>query len=185
MSLWWIFALLITQRLSELWIAERNKQALLARGGREFFAETYRSMIALHLLFLLSLVLESFPWHVPLNNLTFVGLFAITLLQACRYWCIVSLGIYWNTRIIVQPGAKVIRCGPYRYIRHPNYLVVGMEFIAIPLVMRAPVTLVLFSLMNLIVLRQRIRHEERALRENTDYGKTFLTKKQMEPGEYP
>jgi methyltransferase len=88
-----------------------------------------------------------------------------------RYWCILTLGVFWNTRILVLPGAAAVRRGPYRFLRHPNYLVVTLEFALLPLLMRAPFTLVVFSLANLAVLRRRIRFEEQALREETDWGK--------------
>ena len=173
MSFWWIFSLLIIERLTELIIAERNKRAVIAQGGREFFSETYKVMVVMHFLFMISLVIESAPWSIPLDLLTILCLSAIILLQFGRYWCIWSLGRFWNTRIIVLPGAKAIRRGPYRFIRHPNYLVVTLEFIVIPLLMRTPVTLVIFSLVNLMVLRRRIRLEEKALQDQTDYGQVF------------
>ena len=173
MSLWWVFTFLIAERLVELGIAERNKKRLLARGGREYHAETYPPMVAMHLLFLLALILESAPWHVPLNLLTLTCLISLILLQFGRYWCIVSLGEYWNTRIIVVAGADVIRNGPYRLLRHPNYLVVTLEFIVIPILMRAPFTLLIFFLANLILLRQRIRLEEQTLQGLTDYRTAF------------
>jgi methyltransferase len=173
MSLLWVFSFLIVERLLELCIGERNKRSIMARGGREFFPETYKSMVIFHLLFMLSLIIESAPWYIPLNMLTGLCLIAVILLQTGRYWCIVSLGSFWNTRIIVLPGAKVLCRGPYRFMRHPNYLVVALEFLVIPLLMRAPVTLVLFSLANLVVLRQRIRLEERALRDQTNYQEAF------------
>jgi methyltransferase len=172
-SLWWVFSFLIAERLLELCIAERNRRVMLARGGREFFPETYKHIATLHLLFMLSLIIETAPWYIPLNMLTGLGLIAVILLQAGRYWCIASLGPFWNTRIIVLPGAKVLCRGPYRFMRHPNYLVVTLEFLVIPLLMRAPITLVLFSLINLVVLRQRIRLEEEVLRDQTNYREAF------------
>jgi methyltransferase len=110
---------------------------------------------------------------VPLDSLTLFCLIFLIFLQGLRYWCIVSLGEYWNTRIILVPDAETRRRGPYRFLRHPNYLAVTLEFAVIPLLMRAPLTLVVFSLANLVVLRQRIRLEEEALREFTDYGERF------------
>ena len=108
-----------------------------------------------------------------MNALTITCLSLLVILQICRLWCMVSLGEYWNTRIIVLPGAKVVCRGPYRYLRHPNYLIVTLEFATIPLLMRSPVTLMIFFLANLAVLRQRIRLEEQALRSETDYGDVF------------
>jgi methyltransferase len=173
MSLWWIFGFYFGERLFELLLARRNRQRLVARGGREFHPESYRTIVLLHTLFFASLLAESFPWRVPLDSLTLFCLIFLLFLQGLRYWCIVSLGEYWNTRIILVPGAEARRRGPYRFLRHPNYLAVTLEFAVIPLLMRAPLTLVVFSLANLVVLRQRIRLEEEALREFTDYGKRF------------
>ena len=134
------------------------------------FPETYRTIVVLHTLFFVALLAESFPWRVPLDPPTLFGLAALALLMLLRYWCIASLGVFWNTRILVLPGAAAVRRGPYRLLKHPNYLVVTLEFALLPLLCRAPFTLVVFSLANLAVLRRRIRLEERALRECTDWG---------------
>ncbi len=173
MSLLWIFAFLAAERLFELAFSRRNFRRLELLGGKEFHAETFRTIVALHTLFLLSLLWESYPWRIPLNALTWSTLTVLVLLQATRYWCMASLGENWNTRIILVPGGKVKRRGPYRVMRHPNYLVVVLEFIFIPLLMRAPVTMIAFSLANLVILRKRIRLEEEALREMTDYSQRF------------
>jgi methyltransferase len=173
MSLWWVFGVLALERFFELWLAARNRKRLLARGGQEYFPESYRSILRLHLLFYLCLLLESYPWQVPLDPLSWFALCAFAVLQLLRYWCIKSLGDFWNTRIILIPGAKVSRRGPYRFLRHPNYLVVTLEFAVIPLLARAPMTLLIFSIANLFLLRRRIALEERALREQTDYAQKF------------
>lgn len=146
---------------------------MIARGGKELHRETYPLMVGLHVLFLAALAVESYPWRVPWNAATFACLGALLAVTGLRYWAIASLGDNWNTRIVVVPGEPVKRAGPYRFLRHPNYLVLVLEFFLIPLLMRAPVTLVVFSLVNLLVLRQRIRLEEQALREFTDYGEKF------------
>jgi len=172
-SVAWVVPVVSAQRLAELWVSGRNRRRLLARGGREIHPETYRTMVALHVLFLGSLAWESNPWRVPLDARTWACLAALVLVTALRYWAIAALGEYWSTRVVVVPGARVIQRGPYRYLRHPNYLVIVLEFLLLPLLMRAPVTLVLFSLANLAVLRQRIRIEEAALREATDYSEQF------------
>ena len=174
MSLWWVFALLLVERLFELWLAAKNRRILLQRGGREFFPESYRIIVWTHLLFLAILILESYPWFVPIDNLTLVCLSSVLLLQLMRYWCVCSLKEYWNTRIILVPGAKVRRSGPYRFMRHPNYLVVTLEFAILPVLARAPITFMVFTIANLFVLRRRIILEEQALREHTDYSKRFL-----------
>jgi methyltransferase len=125
-------------------------------------------MVTLHVLFLLSLSWESHPWRAPADIRTWACLAALAAVTALRYWAIASLGKFWNTRVVVVPGTHLVRTGPYRFLRHPNYLVIVLEFLLLPLLMRAPVTLALFSLANLAVLRQRIRIEEMALRGATD-----------------
>jgi len=172
-SLLWVFAFYFAERGFELWLARRNRRIILARGGLEFYPESFREMVWLHTLFFAALLIESHPWHIPFDRLTLGGLVALAVLMALRYWCIASLGVFWNTRIVVLPGAKVVRRGPYRFLKHPNYLVVTLEIALLPLLMRAPLTLLVFSLANLGVLRRRIRLEEQALQEQTDYRQTF------------
>jgi methyltransferase len=171
MSLWWVLVFFFAERLFELWLAAHNRRILLARGGREFFPETFKELVLLHTLFFAALLGESYPWQVPLDSLTLLCLATLVVLMGLRYWCILTLGVFWNTRILVLPGAAAVRRGPYRLFKHPNYLVVTLEFALLPLLMRAPFTLVVFSLANLAVLRRRIRFEELALREETDWGK--------------
>jgi methyltransferase len=164
-SLAWVAPVVASQRLWELWLCRRNRRRLLARGGREVRPDTYKTMVGLHLLFLASLALESHPWRVPADFRTWACLAALAAVTAFRYWTIASLGEYWSTRVVVVPGTRLVRAGPYRFLRHPNYLVIVLEFLLLPLLMRAPVTLVLFSIANLAALRQRIRIEEAALGE--------------------
>ncbi|PKN12193.1 MAG: hypothetical protein CVU69_08325 [Deltaproteobacteria bacterium HGW-Deltaproteobacteria-4] len=173
MALGWIFLLLLSERLFELVLAHRHTRALLARGGREFYPETFPPIVALHAVFLLSLALESYPWDVPLDALTFGTLGLLLLLQGGRYWCITALGEQWNTRILLVPDAPVQRRGPYRWLRHPNYLIVTLEFLLLPLLFRTPLTFLLCFPINLLLLRQRIRLEEAALRQFSDYSSRF------------
>ena len=164
----WVAPAVALQRMGELCWCRRNRLRLLARGGREVRPDTYPAMVALHVLFLSSLALESYPWRVPADTRTLACLAALAAVTAFRYWAIASLGEYWSTRVVVVPETRVVRTGPYRYLRHPNYLAIVLEFLLLPLLMRAPVTLVLFSLADLALLRQRIRIEEEAMRGATD-----------------
>lgn len=173
MSLLWVFAYLLLERFFELSLSRRHFQALARRGGREFYPETFPRMVALHTLFFLALLGESYPWHLPAGIFTVSLLTLFVLLQGMRYWCIASLGECWNTRIVLVPGGTVQKTGPYRLLSHPNYLVVTLEFIVLPLLMQAPFTLAIFFPANLLILRQRIRLEEKSLREFTDYNKRF------------
>lgn len=173
MSLLWIFAYLVCERLFELQLSRRHLLVLAARGGREFYPETFPRLVALHSLFLLALLIESHPWHLSVTPGKITLLVLFLLLQGGRYWCIVSLGANWNTRIVLVPGGKTCRNGPYRFLAHPNYLIVTLEFALLPLLMAAPYTLAIFFPANLLVLRQRRRLEEEALREFTDYNEKF------------
>ncbi|MGE5700301.1 MAG: isoprenylcysteine carboxyl methyltransferase family protein [Deltaproteobacteria bacterium] len=171
----WVFAVVALQRLFELIVSRRNRRVLEALGGRELYPESFRRVAALHGLFFAALLAESYPWRVPLDALTIVCLAVLFILSAVRYWCMASLGKHWNVRIVVVPGGQAKRSGPYRYVRHPNYLAVALEFLFLPILMRAPATMAVFFLANIAVLRQRIRLEEKALRELTDYGNLFAT----------
>ncbi|MGB7970349.1 MAG: isoprenylcysteine carboxylmethyltransferase family protein [Candidatus Deferrimicrobiaceae bacterium] len=173
MSFAWILAVLFLQRMGELALCRRNRRALIAGGGKEFYPETYPVMVALHTFFFLSLAWESYPWRVPMDTRTTACLAGLVAVTALRYVTIATLGGRWTTRIVSVPGSKVSRAGPYRFFRHPNYLVIVLEFLLFPLLLRAPFTLFAFSLANLVVLRQRIRLEEKVLRETTDYGERF------------
>jgi methyltransferase len=173
MSLLWVFAYLGLERLLELYLSRKHRQALDALGGREFYAETFVRMAALHALFLVALFWEGYPWQVPANAFHVALLGFFVLLQGMRYWCILSLGQAWNTRIVLVPGGSVQKRGPYLLLAHPNYLVVTLEFIALPLLMHAPFTFAVFFPANLLILRQRIQLEEKALRQCTDYDERF------------
>jgi methyltransferase len=175
-TLLWVFAYLGLERLLELYVSRRHRQALEALGGREYYPETFVRMVALHALFLLALFWESYPWRIPANPLHGALLALFVLLQGMRYWCILSLGEAWNTRIVLVPGGKVQKRGPYLLLAHPNYLVVTLEFITLPLLMHAPWTFAVFFPANLLILRQRIRLEEKALRQFTDYDERFAMK---------
>jgi len=173
MSFLWVIPFIILQRIFELYLSRRHRGILYARGGREFYPETFPAMAALHVLFLVSLTVESYPWRFPMNAFTWGCLAALALITAGRYWVIASLGVNWNVRIVLVPGEPVKRKGPYLFLRHPNYLIIILEFLFFPLLMRSPMTLVVFSLANLLVLRKRIRLEEKALRKFTDYSRRF------------
>lgn len=164
-SLAWVAPAVAAQRLWELRLCRRNRRRLLARGGREVRPDTYGTMVALHIFFLASLALESYPWRVPVDARTWACLATLAAVTVLRYWTIASLGEYWNTRVVIVRGMRLVHSGPYRFLRHPNYLVIVLEFLLLPLLMRAPVTLVLFSLANLAALRRRIRIEETALED--------------------
>ena len=157
--LWLVLGLVATQRLAELIHSRRNTRRLLAEGGHEVGAGHYPLIVGLHAAWLLALLLLV-PSEAPVNW----PLLALFLaLQAARLWVLASLGRFWTTRIVILPGAPLVRRGPYRYLRHPNYLVVAAEIAVLPLVFGAWGIALVFSLLNLVLLIQRIRVEDAAL----------------------
>jgi methyltransferase len=159
-SLWHILvALIVLQRLVELVIARINTRNLVAAGGIEHGTGHYPLMVALHVAWLASLVVFV-PADAVLDPLLFV---LFLLLQAGRVWVIASLGRYWTTRVITVPGARLVKRGPYRWLRHPNYLVVVGEIAVVPLIAGAWEIALAFSAANAVLLWHRIRVENAAL----------------------
>lgn len=156
-----VVALLVVaaERVAELWLARRNTRILLARGGVEHGRGQYPYFVLLHAAWLAAL-LVLVPWDTP-PSWTFLGLFAVV--QAGRFWVLWSLGGYFTTRIVTLPGAPLVRRGPYRFMRHPNYLVVVAEIALLPLAFRAYAIAIVFSILNLGLLSWRIRVEDRVL----------------------
>ena len=158
-------ALLVIQRLLELSYSRANERRARAKGAVERGREHYPLMVVLHSLWLFSTLVEGllrgpdFPPYWP------VALALFLLVQPLRYWAILSLGESWNVRVLVVPGAKLVRRGPYRFIRHPNYVVVAVEILTFPLIFGAWVTALVFTALNAAFLYVRVRAEERALSE--------------------
>ena len=160
--MWVLLLFLISQRLAELILAKQNEQWMKNQGAIEVGKDHYKWFVLVHSFFFISLILESMHFNETATfSLIYFSLFVIT--QLIRFWCIATLGRYWNTKIIVLPGAKLIKKGPYRYIKHPNYIIVGLELIIIPLLFGAYMTAFIFITLHLILLRTRIPIEEEAL----------------------
>ena len=159
-SLWHILvALIALQRLVELMVARINTRNLRSAGGIEHGAGHYPLMVSLHAAWLVSLAVFV-PADAALDPLLFV---VFLFLQAARIWVIASLGRYWTTRVITVPGAPLVARGPYRWLRHPNYLVVVAEIAVVPLIAGAWQIAVAFSIANAGVLWLRLRVENAAL----------------------
>lgn len=157
-----VLGLVTAQRLGELALARRNTRRLLARGAREFGAGHYPLIVALHGAWLAGLWILA--WDRPVR---WPWLIVFLILQGLRVWVIASLGERWTTRIIVLPGAPLVRRGPYRLVPHPNYMVVAAEFAVLPLSFGLILYAAAFFAANAAVLAIRLRAETRALDEST------------------
>ncbi|HLJ62686.1 MAG TPA: isoprenylcysteine carboxylmethyltransferase family protein [Stellaceae bacterium] len=155
-----ILGLVALQRLGELVLALRNTRRLLARGAVEVGRSHYPALVLLHGAWLATLALT-----LPRDATISWPLLALFLvLQGLRVWVIWSLGPFWTTRIITLPHAPLVRRGPYRFVRHPNYMIVAAEIAVLPLVFGAWQVALAFSLLNAVILAWRIRVEEQVLR---------------------
>lgn len=155
-----VLAVVTLQRLAELALANRNTRALKAAGAVEAGAGHYPLIVSLHAAWLVGL--WALAWDRPINLAWLAGFIALQLL---RGWVIASLGGRWTTRIIVLPGAGLVRRGPYRFLDHPNYLIVVGEIAVLPLAFGLPVYALLFSALNAAILWVRIRAESKVLSE--------------------
>ena len=154
-----LLAFVTLQRLGELVLARRNTAALLAKGAREVAPEHYPVMVALHASWIIGLWLTAPGRPVALFwFLVFMGL------QVLRLWVLATLKGRWTTRIIVLPGTPLVRSGPYRFLRHPNYAIVVGEIAALPLAFGLPLYAIVFSLLNALILYVRVKAENAALK---------------------
>lgn len=153
-----ILAFVTLQRLSELLLAKANTRRLLALGAVEYGRSHYPLIVAVHAAWLASLW-----WLAPARLIHWPFLILFALLQFGRLWVIRTLGARWTTRIIVVPGAPLVTGGPFRFVSHPNYLVVIGEIAVLPLVFGLWPLALVFSLLNAAVLWVRVRAENRAL----------------------
>lgn len=172
----------IVERLVELRISNRNAQAAFDQGGKEYGQGHFGVMKALHTLFLVAcaaeVVLLDRPFHLWLAIPATLGVVGT---MALRYWAISTLGQRWNTRVIVVPGLGAVNEGPYRFLRHPNYVAVVLELAFLPLIHGAWATALLFGVANLVLLRTRIRVEEQALAEHCDYDQRLGDRRRFVP----
>jgi methyltransferase len=168
------------ERLIELAVSARHVRSALARGAIEHGRAHYPAMVAVHALFLPACAAEVLLLHRPFPGwLGLAMLVCVISAQALRWWAVLTLGDRWSTRILVFPGRPPVTSGPYRYLRHPNYLAVVIEMACLPLVHGAVATALLFSLLNAALLSVRIRDEERAL--GGAYARTFARTRRLWP----
>jgi methyltransferase len=157
--LYWVLAFVALQRLGELAWARRNTARLRRLGAIEADAAGHRYFVVFHIGWLASLALLVPAASQP--NWLALGLFA--LLQPARLWVILSLGRYWSTRVLTLPDTPLVQTGPYRWIRHPNYVIVIAEIALLPLAFGAVAIAVVYSAINLVLIARRLRIEDRTL----------------------
>jgi methyltransferase len=176
-----LLALVGLERLHELVVSRRNARAAFAQGGVEVGRPHFRVMAAMHTLFLLAcgveVVVLARPFPLLLGSFS---LAVVVLAQLLRRWAMVSLGERWNTRVIVVPEATPVTSGPYRFLRHPNYVAVVLEIAFLPLVHGAWLTALVFTVANAALLVVRIRVEEAAL--GPKWESSFATLPRFVPG---
>lgn len=160
-----LIAAVVIERITELVVSQRNAAWALDQGGVESGGGHYPPMVLLHTGLLAACLIEVFAGDRPfLPALGWTMLMLVLGAQVLRWWCITVLGRRWNTRVIVIPGLSLVAAGPYRWLRHPNYLAVVIEGSALPLVHTAWMTALAFTALNaVLLLRFRIPAEERAL----------------------
>lgn len=152
------------ERLVELVVAKRNLAWALERGGVETGFGHYPVMVVLHTALLVGALVEVLALHRPfVPALGWLMAVLVIAAQGLRWWCIRTLGPQWNTRVVVVPGLPLVEGGPYRWLRHPNYVAVVVEGFALPLVHSAWLTALVFTVANAALLNLRIRTEARAL----------------------
>lgn len=162
---WYLIIFLILQRLVELFISKRNEKWLLSQGAIEYGKDHYKLIVLLHVGFFLSMIFE---YMLTLSNfemdlISYVFLVFFIFLQICRIVVLLTLGKYWNTRILRIPNLQLVQKGIYKYIHHPNYVIVIGEIFVIPMIFDLYWTAIIFTIMNLLVLKIRIREENKAL----------------------
>ncbi|TWD83070.1 alkylresorcinol O-methyltransferase [Kribbella amoyensis] len=166
-SLWWYVVLVLLvglERVAELVVSLRNAKWSFAQGGVESGQGHYPFMVVLHTGLLVGCLVEAIGADRPfIPWLGWPMLVLVFLAQGLRWWCITVLGKQWNTRVIVVPGLHLVAAGPYQWMRHPNYVAVVLEGIALPLVHTAWITALVFTVLNIPLLAVRIRTEEAAL----------------------
>lgn len=159
-----VVALVGLERLVELVVSKRNAAWSLERGGRETGQGHYPFMVVLHSGFLVAMLVEAWVRRPDVAPLLAWSMLAVAIgAQVLRWWCITTLGQRWNTRVIVVPGLAPVIGGPYRFLRHPNYVAVVLEGVALPLIHASWITALVFTVANAALLTVRIRAEDAAL----------------------
>ncbi|BEG98870.1 isoprenylcysteine carboxyl methyltransferase family protein [Bacteroides sedimenti] len=156
-----LISLIILLRIGELILSKRNEKWLLQNGAIEYGQKHYPLIVALHVLFIISLIIEySIKRTVPYNSFLLVSYISLLVFKT---WVILSLGKFWNTKIYRIRNYPLIKKGLYRYFKHPNYMIVVIEIAVIPLIFHLYFTAAIFTLFNAIMLSVRIKEENKVL----------------------
>jgi methyltransferase len=162
---WAVLAFLAVERLIELAVARRNEALVRAAGAVEHGRGLTRMIMIFHAAWFAVFTLETALRGADAPAVPYRVLGSAVALQSLRWWCIGTLGRFWNTKVLVVPGAEPVRRGPYRWVRHPNYLVVAVEIALLPALCGCWGTAAVFGALNPVLLRARIRQEDAALRQ--------------------
>jgi methyltransferase len=165
----------ILQRLSELFIARSNEKWLLQQGAVQYGQNHYPFIIALHTLFIISIITEYILRGQPPISWVFLVIFLAVL--SFKFWALSSLGKYWNTKIYRIPGVYPIKKGPYKFLKHPNYMEVVCEFAVIPLVFHLYCTAIIFTILNAAMLTVRINVENKVWADESESPKSRKVRK--------
>jgi methyltransferase len=158
-----IMAFIILQRLGELAWANRNTRRLISMGGKEFSPRHYKIIVLLHLSWIIAILVSL--WQRPDVQIADVFFITFILLTVFRVWILTTLGPYFTTKIISIPGVPLRKTGPYPYFKHPNYLLVVFEIAVVPLMFGLWEIALIWSVLNLFILRYRVKQEDAALNE--------------------
>jgi methyltransferase len=174
--------LILVESLVEAAISRKNSSALIARGAIDVAPYLLPLMVVLYILQFAGSVFEYYKAarEVSLNWLIIFGSIVLVA-KALKFWAISSLGSFWTMKVLIVPGSAAVTKGPYRWVRHPNYIAVVTESLALPLMGKAYITTLGVALVFSCLLFLRIRAEEQALMQYTDYAKTMATKRRFIP----
>ncbi len=173
-------------RLVEMTISRHHQRALGARGAAPLPEPTFGAMVALHIGIIAGAALEVVSLHRPyVTALAVPALALVVLANLLRFWVIATLGVHWNVRVVASMPLGVVTAGPYRFVRHPNYVAVFVELLALPLVHGAYLTAVAGTLLHLLILRRRVSLEESVLMADEGYRRAFADKPRFIPMPMP
>ncbi|MFC0014637.1 MULTISPECIES: isoprenylcysteine carboxyl methyltransferase family protein [Allobacillus] len=158
-----IWFYLILQRLLELRHAKSNEKYQKAQGAIEIQDPYYKLIVWVHTLFFLALLIEAYNHHQLQATLSVIWFICFILLQLLRFWLLQTMGRFWNTKVIVLPGAKLVNKGLFCVVKHPNYWIVFFEFIVISLLFHAYWSAIIFPILHIGLMSKRIPMENRAL----------------------